>query len=52
MTTIEQCEHCGAEGPVLPTPEGDHCEACYETLMGQALEDMRSRQCGNDPDDE
>lgn len=35
MPIIDQCEHCGAEGPVLPTPHGYHCEQCYPQVMGQ-----------------
>lgn len=37
MTPETKCEHCGAEAPLLPTPEGFHCETCYSQLMGPAL---------------
>jgi hypothetical protein len=45
-----QCEHCGDDGPLMPTPEGDHCAICYELVMGDAIEDAHSRRCGSDAD--
>lgn len=36
------CGHCGAEGRLMPTPEGDHCETCYEQVMGEAVHESRS----------
>ena len=42
MTTKAGCEHCGAVGPLMPTPEGDHCETCYEQIMGEAAQESRS----------
>lgn len=38
----ESCDHCGAEGPLLPTPEGSHCENCYDQVMGEGAKESRS----------
>lgn len=50
LTIAPTCEHCDAEGPLMPTPEGDHCATCYEQMMGEALEGARSRQADSDAD--
>jgi len=41
--TIEQkCDHCGAKDPLLPTPEGSHCETCYDQVIGEGAQESRS----------
>ncbi|MFV1943370.1 hypothetical protein VPH49_21390 [Pseudomonas luteola] len=50
MTTAPaepRCEHCGAEGPVSPTPHGFHCGPCYEQAMGEAEQEPHNCDGGN-----
>ncbi|QUP67400.1 hypothetical protein PSYCIT7_007155 [Pseudomonas syringae Cit 7] len=42
LTIPATCAHCGSEGPLAPTPEGDHCEVCYVQVMGEAAQESRS----------
>ncbi|MCK2122055.1 hypothetical protein [Pseudomonas sp. PNPG3] len=39
----EVCEHCGAEGPLAPTPHGMHCHPCYDLVMRP--DEQESRSC-------
>ncbi len=48
MTIIHECEHCGSEGRVLPTPHGFHCEACYEQVMNAEREVIECPRCGRE----
>ncbi|MEE4733631.1 hypothetical protein V2K60_20655 [Pseudomonas alliivorans] len=42
LTIPATCAQCGSEGPLAPTPEGDHCEVCCVQVIGEAAQESHS----------